>query len=73
MKKIRIRLREILPNKKWEHDVMRHSCASYRYEQCHNLSVVAKELGNSPQILEKNYLQTVTPKAMQEFYSIVPA
>jgi integrase len=73
MKKIRIRLREVLPNKKWEHDVMRHSCASYRYEQCHNLGVVAKELGNSPQILEKNYLQTVTPKAMQEFYSIVPA
>ncbi|HEV8541652.1 MAG TPA: tyrosine-type recombinase/integrase, partial [Verrucomicrobiae bacterium] len=49
VKRLRAQLiRVVTPNQNWKQDVMRHSCASYRYEQCHNLGVVAKELGNSP-------------------------
>lgn len=72
LNKIRARsLREALGGE-WEQDILRHSTASYRYQQCHNLETVAKELGNSPDTLRDHYLRPVTDKATVDFYSILP-
>jgi hypothetical protein len=59
--------------KGWKKNALRHSFGTYRTAQTQNLFQVALEMGNSPPIIRKHYLEAV-PKAHGEaWFSIVPA
>jgi len=51
---------------------LRHSFISYRVAQTSDIAKVASEAGNSIRIIQKNYLELVTPKQAKEWFSINP-
>lgn len=65
-------VRDHLGFSEWPHDVLRHSFGSYYVELTHDLAKTALEMGNSPEIILRNYRSIVTPKATKEFWAMTP-
>lgn len=69
----RDRLKAVLGWKKWPHDVMRHSFASYHLAQHRDQAVTTSQLGHrSKDILWQHYRALVMPAAAADFWKIVP-
>ena len=57
----------------WPMNGLRHSYATYRLAQCQDASRVALEMGNSPQMLFRNYRELADEQEAVIWFSIVPA
>ena len=57
----------------WPKNGLRHSYASYRLAECQDAPKVALEMGNSPQIIFRNYRRVVTPAQATKWWNIMPA
>src|SRR5204862_1793404 len=57
----------------WPTNALRHSYATYRIAQCHDAARVALEMGNSAQMLFRNYRQLVDERDAETWFGIVPA
>jgi integrase len=57
----------------WPNNVLRHSYATYRLAQCHDAARVALEMGNSPQMLFRNYRELADEKEGADWFNIVPS
>jgi integrase len=57
----------------WPTNGLRHSYATYRLAQCQDASRVALEMGNSPQMLFRNYRELADEQEARSWFSIVPA
>jgi len=56
----------------WPNNVLRHSYATYRLAQCHDAARVALEMGNSPQMLFRNYRELADEQDAATWFSITP-
>jgi len=56
----------------WKHNALRHTYISARVAECADVSRVADEAGNSPQIIRTNYLKRLRPAAAAEWFAIAP-
>jgi integrase len=56
----------------WPEDVLRHSFGSYRLAILKNKQQLAEEMGNSPDIIVKNYRRPVTSKAAGAWFALEP-
>lgn len=56
----------------WSQDVLRHTHASMRLGVGHDVSQVAREMGNSPRILLTHYTELVRREDAEEFWCITP-
>jgi integrase len=56
----------------WPHDCMRHSYASYRMAIVKNAHQVCDEMGNSPDILLRDYRELVLEEDAKMFWLITP-
>ena len=56
----------------WPNNVLRHSYATYRLAQCHDAARVALEMGNSPQMLFRNYRELADEEDASAWFSIAP-
>ena len=57
----------------WRKNALRHSFISYRVAKVQNVSQVALEAGNSPQMVFSNYRELVKPAEAEKFFALVPA
>ncbi|MDF1738668.1 MAG: hypothetical protein P1U86_05875 [Verrucomicrobiales bacterium] len=57
----------------WPEDVLRHSYGSYRLALIKDTQKLASEMGNSPEIIVKNYRRPVSEKAAKEWFDLSPA
>lgn len=57
----------------WGQDILRHTYASMRLAVGHDVGRVAREMGNSPQILLTHYAELVTRGEADRFWSLRPA
>jgi integrase len=57
----------------WPNNVLRHSYATYRLAQCQDAARVALEMGNSPQMLFRNYRELADEQDAAAWFSITPA
>jgi len=62
---------EFLPD--WPNDVLRHSYGSYRLAVLDDISKVASEMGNSPQVIVHNYRRPVSKADGKRWFRITPA
>ncbi len=53
-------------------NALRHSCISYRVSQSGDIARVSYESGNSPGVIQSNYLRRVKPSLATEWFSILP-
>ncbi len=56
----------------WPTNALRHSYATYRIAQCHDAARVALEMGNSAQMLFRNYRELADEQDAKAWFSIVP-
>lgn len=56
----------------WQHDLLRHSAASYLLALVGDAGKVANILGNSARILERRYKQIVTAENCRAFWALTP-
>jgi integrase len=56
----------------WPNNVLRHSYATYRLAQCQDAARVALEMGNSPQMLFRNYRELADEQDAAAWFGIVP-
>jgi integrase len=56
----------------WPNNVLRHSYATYRLAQCQDAARVALEMGNSPQMLFRNYRELADEKDASDWFGIIP-
>jgi len=56
----------------WPQNALRHSYATYRMAQTHNAACVADEMGNSPQMLFRNYRELADEHDALAWFSIEP-
>lgn len=56
----------------WPNNALRHSYASYRMASTDNAQQVSSEMGNSPQMIYRNYRKLVTKKEAEKWFSIFP-
>jgi len=56
----------------WKHNGLRHSYVSYRTAETQDIPRVSYEAGNSPRVIERNYLKRVVPAEAQRWFSINP-
>lgn len=56
----------------WQHDILRHTAASYLLALHQDAAKVALSLGNSPAILFRHYHSPVTPEASARFWALAP-
>jgi integrase len=56
----------------WPTNALRHSYASYRLAQCHDVARVALEMGNSAQVLFRNYRELADEQDALAWFNIVP-
>jgi len=56
----------------WPSNALRHSYATYRLAQCHDAARVALEMGNSPQMLFRNYRELADEQDAAAWFSIAP-
>ena len=54
------------------HNLLRHSYASYRLADVQDASKVSLEMGNSPNVLLRDYRELVTPTQAKEWFSVLP-
>ena len=57
---------------KWKHNALRHTYISARVAECADISRVADEAGNSPQIIRTNYLKRMRPARAAAWFNIMP-
>ncbi|CAN5783201.1 hypothetical protein BH09VER1_BH09VER1_17980 [soil metagenome] len=57
---------------RYKKNAMRNSYASYRLAIAKDIAQVALESGNSPGVLQENYLELVTEQDAQKWFSIAP-
>lgn len=57
----------------WGQDILRHTYASMRLAVGHDVGRVAREMGNSPQILLTHYAELVTRGEADRFWNLRPA
>jgi integrase len=57
----------------WPNNVLRHSYATYRLAQCQDAARVALEMGNSPQMLFRNYRELADEHDAAAWFAIAPA
>lgn len=58
---------------KWKGNALRHSAASYLFAQTGDVIYVARQLGNSPSIVERHYKEIVTPEDATTWFNIRPS
>jgi hypothetical protein len=51
---------------------LRHSYATYKLAVKRDANALALEMGNSPQILMRNYLELATPSQGKQWFGILP-
>ena len=56
----------------YKKNAMRNSYISYRVAATKNIAQVALESGNSPAVIQKDYLELVTETEAKRWFSIVP-
>jgi integrase len=56
----------------WPTNALRHSYATYRLAQCHDAARVSLEMGNSPQMLFRNYRELADEGDAAAWFNIVP-
>jgi hypothetical protein len=56
----------------WERNSLRHSDGTYRMAQTRNASVVAEEMGNSPNIVRTHYQNLVSPEEAPAYWEVFP-
>ena len=56
----------------WPTNALRHSYATYRLAQCHDAARVALEMGNSAQMLFRNYRELADDGDAAAWFNIVP-
>ena len=54
------------------HNLLRHSYASYRLADVQDASKVSLEMGNSPNVLLRDYRELVTPTQAKEWFTVLP-
>lgn len=55
------------------HDAMRHGYGTHRFQVTKNLAAVADEMGNTPQVCRRHYLNAFCPEQdAKDWFSIVP-
>ena len=54
------------------HNLLRHSYASYRLADVQDAGKVSLEMGNSPNVLLRDYRELVTPTQAKEWFSVLP-
>lgn len=57
---------------KWDNDILRHTAASYLLAKHEDCGKVARWLGNSADVLLKNYTELVSAADCQAFWEIMP-
>lgn len=57
----------------WPNNALRHSYASYRMAMLKDAAGLADEMGNSPQMIYRNYRSVVRPKDASNWFKIEPA
>ena len=57
----------------WPADVLRHSAASYAIAEKKDAGRVAHELGNSPGILLRHYVELISPDSLREWAALLPS
>ena len=55
-----------------KHNVLRHSFASYKLAIKRDVNALALEMGNSPQMLKRDYLELATPRQGKHWFSLMP-
>ena len=58
--------------KKWPHNALRHSFASYRLALIANAPQVAEEGGHSVQVMKQHYRELVTPSEAAKWFAVMP-
>ena len=59
--------------RKWPHDCLRHTYASYHFAMFKDAGVTAKNLGHpNPTLLMKDYNNAVTEAQAKQFWAIMP-
>lgn len=66
------RLRKLMGWAVWPKDILRHTAASYLIAHHQDIGRVAKELGNSPGVLQRHYQELVTKEDAEKFWAIRP-
>src|SRR5207244_7333324 len=56
----------------WPTNALRHSYATYRLAQCHDAARVALEMGNSPQMLFRNYRELADEQDAATWFGLAP-
>jgi integrase len=56
----------------WPNNALRHSYATYRLAQCNDAARVALEMGNSPQMLFRNYRELADEHDAAAWFGIAP-
>ena len=56
----------------WKHNALRHSFGSYRVAITKSVDQTSLEMGNSPRVVRKNYLEAVHEDVANEFFGIMP-
>jgi len=56
----------------WRHNGLRHSYGSYRVAQTKSIDQTSLEMGNSPAMIKKHYLEAVHEDKAKEWFSVVP-
>ena len=56
----------------WRHNALRHSFGSYRVAQTKSIDQVALEMGNSPGMVKRHYLEAVHEAEATAFFCIMP-
>ena len=65
-------VRALVSGIKWQADICRHSWISYRLAQTNDENLVAREAGNTPDVIYRHYFQlTPQPDALR-FFAILP-
>ena len=54
------------------HNLLRHSYASYRLADVQDAGKVSLEMGNSPNVLLRDYRELVTPAQGKQWFSVMP-
>jgi hypothetical protein len=57
---------------KWKHNALRHSYGSYRVAETKNIHQVSLEMGNSPAMVKRHYLEAVHEDEAEKWFSIFP-
>jgi len=54
---------------KWQEDICRHSWISYRLAVVKDEAQVAREAGNSPDVIYRHYFQLVSDAQAKEYFA----